>query len=127
MALLALDHEPADAAPPVAVRTLPRPPGDRRPLVVIHYTAFAPRLAHTPSSSPACWATFSGCTPVQAVRRVLERIEADAGRVLAIANRQGEVLLYSHRPETAAAIINQGLTLDDVQTALIEIRRGRLS
>jgi hypothetical protein len=114
----------------VAVRTpspaAPNPAAnaDRRELVLVHYTPFAPRLAATPASDPARWAAFSGPTPSQAVRRILDRVEWSAHGVEAIANHQGEVVLYRHRPETSPAIVSQGLTLAEVQAALAQLQRA---
>lgn len=118
---LSADFGPVN--PPVALRT-PAPPanGARRALVVVHYTPFAPRLAATPASDPARWAAFSGPTPLQALRRILDRVEWSAHGVEAVANLQGEVALYRRRPETSPAIISQGLSLVEVQDALAALR-----
>lgn len=59
-----------------AAADLVPPPASRRCNVDIHLTTFAPRiLPDAPLSHPDRWMVLSGPTPVQAVRKLAERLD----------------------------------------------------
>lgn len=75
------------------------------------------------------WFTAWSATPVQALRRVLERLDRGPHQLQAKRTWRGDTVLLDHRPGQPAnplAFVMADLSLDDVKAALAAIARGDL-
>lgn len=74
------------------------------------------------------WLTCFGASPVQAMRRTLEKVGRSAAEVRSMKTALGDtVLLSNETPSLPLALIQHELTADEVADALTSIRGGALS